>query len=241
MPASSNPAHSDNMSTAEVLAEHYQKTNELTYSLRQERDKFFLFLLGALGAATLFNFDATASSSLLIAVAVKFLEIKDATVISKLQTSPLLEIIETLLLVGVFYLMSNLHQRNTGVLRNFQYLGAMEQEIRNRLEIKKDEYSFSREGGFYWQAREGDDGAPLGFKARWLKRIHALNLTKSFYTFFLALLLLFSFVLRIRNDLIAQNWFLAGVDTLIGIPTLIYWWSYARTSHNLDKGFSKKK
>src|SRR5574341_1448125 len=111
MPRASKPINREIASAAQVLAEHYQNTSELTYTLRRERDRFFIFLLGALAAATLFNFDATSSDSLLIAAVVKFLEIKDPKIVMGLQTSPLLEIIQTLLLVGVFYLMSNLHHR----------------------------------------------------------------------------------------------------------------------------------
>jgi len=115
----------------------------------------------------------------------------------------------------------------------------MELEIRNRLAIQDTEVSFSREGGYYWGVRKDDRNSPDGFMPRWTKRLRALDLTKNFYTIFLALFLFSSFALRIRNDVITQNWILATVDTLIGIPTLIYWWNYARVSHTMDKGGTK--
>jgi len=224
---------------ARVLAEHYQKTNELTYALREERDRFFVFLLVALAVATLFNFDATSSSSLLIAGAVKFLDIRDDKIREALQNSPILGFVQTLLLGAVFYLMSNLYQRTASVLRNFQYLGTMEYEIRERLDIQDTEVSFSREGGYYWRSRKDDGNSTSGNLALWVGRMRAFDLTKNFYTIFLALLLFISFAFRIKSDLETRNWIFAGVDALIGIPTFIYWWSYARVSQDLDKASTK--
>ncbi len=241
MPRASKPTNTENPSAAQVLAEHYQKTSELTYALRDQRDKIFIFLLIALAAATLFNFDATSSDSLLVAGIVKFLQITDAKIITGLQTSPLLEIVQTLLLAAVFYLMSNLYQRTASMLRNFLYLGAMEQEIRDRLGIEDAEASFSREGGYYWRLRKEDPNSHDGVLSRLTRRIRALDLTKNFYTIFLALLLLLSFVLRIMSDAGTQNWILVAVDSLIGIPTLVYWWNYARVSRDLDKAAPKKR
>lgn len=225
-------------SVGAILAEHYQRTSDLTYNFRQERDRIFLFLVLALGVVTLFNIDANSSASLLIASLAKFLEIKDPGIVTSLQASPLLKIVQTLLLGAVFYLMSNLYHRTASVLRNFQYLEAMEREIREHLKIKKGEVSFSREGGYYWQARQEEGNSHVGFFSRWTKRLRALDLTKIFYTIFLALLLFFSFVLRIKSDAESSNWIFATVDSLIGIPTLIYWWSYARVSKNLDKSLT---
>lgn len=228
----SAPKKKPDANAAQVLAEHYQKTNELTYELRQQRDKIFLFLLLTLGGATLFNFDANSSNSILFAGLGKFLGDNS---LGNLKDSPIKSIVVTLLLGAVFYLMSNLYQRTASVLRNYQYLGLMEQEIRVRLGIQEPEISFSREGNYYWRTRERDDSKPDGLFLRWRKKVGALNLTKNFYTIFLASLLILSFALRIFNDVQTQNWLLVIIDALIAVPTLVYLNSYAQVSREFDK------
>lgn len=241
MPSAPKPPIAADPSAAQILAEHYQKTNELTYSLREQRDKIFIFLLLALAVATLFNVDANSSNSLLIAGVVKFLEIKDPSFPQALNASPILEIIQTILLAIVFYLMGNLYQRTASVLRNYQYLGLMEQEIRNRLGIQDPEISFSREGKYYWRMRKKEIGESPGMLFRWRKRLGALNLTKNFYVIFLASLLFLSFALRIMSDIQTRNWILGIIDSLIAVPTVVYLYSYAAVSNEFDMPAAETK
>lgn len=223
MPSASQLPSPDHASTVQVLAEHYQKTNELTYALRQERDRFFIYLLVALAVVTLFNFDATASKSLLVEGTLKFLNITEPGVRDALRSSPLLGFVQTILLAAVFYLMSNLYNRTVGVLRNYQYIGGLEKEIRLRLGFQEGEVSFTREGGYYWTKR------PTG-----------LEWSKIFYTGLLTLLLVASFAFRIKNDVDGQNWLLATIDLLIAIPTAYYLWNYAHAASDLDKSGTKQ-
>ena len=42
--------------TAQLLAEHYQKTYELTYEFWKQRNRTFILLIGVIGVATLLTF-----------------------------------------------------------------------------------------------------------------------------------------------------------------------------------------
>jgi len=58
---------SDNVAdVAKVLAEHYQKTFDLTYELWMQRNRTFLVLLGVIGVATLLTFRTPEANSPLV-------------------------------------------------------------------------------------------------------------------------------------------------------------------------------
>jgi hypothetical protein len=65
----------------------------------------------------------------------------------------------------VFYLTVNLYHRALYVLRNYRYLGKLEEEIREQLKISAESVAFTRESTFYW----GDRGALLG-AVKWVSQ-----------------------------------------------------------------------
>jgi hypothetical protein len=105
---------------AQILAEHYQKTYELTYELWKQRNQTFLILLAVIGAATLLTFGATQTNPLLVRWIAKGLDITDKQEIQDLGKSFPFGLLQSLLLVVVFYLVVNLYHRALYVLRNYQ-------------------------------------------------------------------------------------------------------------------------
>jgi hypothetical protein len=72
---------------AEILAEHYQKTYELTYELWKQRNQTFLILLAVIGATTLLTFGATQTNPLLVRWLAKVLDVTDEQDIQELGKS----------------------------------------------------------------------------------------------------------------------------------------------------------
>ena len=104
---------------AEILAEHYQKTYELTYELWKQRNQTFLILLAVIGAATLLTFSATQTNPLLVRWIAKVLDVTDKQDIQELGKSFPFGLLQSLLLIVIFYLVVNLYHRALYVLRNY--------------------------------------------------------------------------------------------------------------------------
>jgi len=198
---------------AELLAEHYQKTYELTHELWKQRNSTLLLLLGVVGAATLLTLHVPGMESLLVGFITKNLNITK----SDLEANVSFSILQSVLLFVVFYLMVNLHHRALYVLRNYRYLGALEGEIRVALGLGENAVSFTRESSFYWHART-----------------RLLDYTKFFYIVLLGALLVAFFVGRIADDLAARNSLLSAVDLVMGVSTLVFFVGYAWGSVRLD-------
>src|SRR5258708_1324692 len=86
---------------AEILAEHYQKTYELTYELWKQRNQTFLILLAVIGAATLLTFSPTQTNPLLVRWSAKVLDVTDKQDIRELGRSFPFGLLHSLLLVVV--------------------------------------------------------------------------------------------------------------------------------------------
>jgi hypothetical protein len=71
-------AGADSVENAELLADHYQKTYELTFELWKQRNMTFLLLLAVIGAATLLTFGSAQTNPLLIDWIAKVLGISEA-------------------------------------------------------------------------------------------------------------------------------------------------------------------
>src|SRR5712692_6154591 len=139
--------------TTEILANHYQRTFELTYELWKQRNRTFLALVSVIGAGTLLTFRAAQANPLLVYWIAKLLGLSDKDSIAALGKSFPFGLLQSLLLIVVFYLMVNLYHRALYVLRNYRYLGALEREIRKQLGLEAESCSFTRESSFYWSDR----------------------------------------------------------------------------------------
>ena len=206
-----------------LLVDHYQKTFELTYELWKQRNTTFLILLGVIGAAILLTFQVSETNSLLVYLVAKVLNITDLNRIATLQKSFPFGILQSILLFIVLYLMVNLYHRAVGVLRNYNYLGLLETEIRKNLNLLDTEVAFSREGNFYWHNR----GWGLGV-VKWI---------------YFALLggLLTSFLVgKTIDDIKTQSEILIAVDALMGIPTLFFFVAYVKSSIRFDRSTSNQ-
>lgn len=202
---------------AEILAEHYQKTYELTYELWKQRNQTFLILLAVIGAATLLTFGATQTNPLLVRWIAKGLDITDKQDIQELARSFPFGLLQSLLLVVVFYLVVNLYHRALYVLRNYRYLAALEREIRGQIGAPSESLAFTREGSFYWS-----DRSFLQSSVKWCYIV-------------LVGCLLFAFLGgRIYEDFKIHTLTLALVDLAISFATSLFFLAYARSSVSMD-------
>jgi hypothetical protein len=193
----------------ELLAEHYQKTYELTYRLWQQRNRAFLLLIVVIAGGAVLTYRPTDVKPLLVAWVAKLLEIKDSRSLGDLENSSLFAFLQTILLVAIFYLMVNLFHRALYVLRNYAYLGAIEKEIRSGLSIPNEAVAFSRESTFYWKDRP------------WL-----LSSVKWFYVLILAAVLCIFLVGYTRNKIQTSGWLFSLVDLAIAVITGVYFLGY---------------
>jgi hypothetical protein len=205
------------MEKAELLVDHYQKTYELTFELWKQRNVTFLVLLGVIAVATLLTFGPAQTNPLLIAWIAKVLGITEGTRIEQLQKSFPFAILQSLLLVVVFYLIVNLYHRALYVLRNYRYLGELEREIRSELNLPPASIAFTRESTFYW-----GDRAPLLGAVKWV------------YIIFVGTLLFAFLGGRTLHDFRIGNALLGFVDLTISTPTVVFFAAYAYSSVSLD-------
>jgi hypothetical protein len=200
-----------------LLAEHYQKTYELTYRLWQQRNRTFLMLIAVIAAGTLLMYRPTDANSLLVDWVAKLLDIKDSNRIKELRDSFPFALLQSILLTVIFYLMVNLFHRAVYVLRNYAYLGALEKEVRSALSLSDQDVAFTRESNFYWKDR------PV-----------LLSTVKGFYVFLLGLLLFAFLIGRVIGDILAGSVLLILADLAIAVPTAIYFLGYAWYTLQLD-------
>ncbi len=205
------------MENPQLLTEHYQKTYELTYELWKQRNKTFLVLLGVIAAATLLTFGSAQTNPLLIAWIAKSLGITESSRIAELQRSFPFALLQSLLLIVVFYLIVSLYHRALYVLRNYRYLGELEHEIREQLKLSPDSVAFTRESTFYWS-----DRAPLLGAIKWV------------YILFVGALLFAFLGGRTYHDFRAGNILLGLIDLIISAPTIVFFIAYAFASVSLD-------
>lgn len=198
---------------AEIMVEHYQKTYELTFEMWRQRNRIFLVLLAVIGVATLLTFRVPEANSLFVDLIAKLLGVSDQQRIQELRQSFPFGLLQSILLTTIFYLMVNLYHRARYVLRSYSYLSNLEREIRQQLNLADGTISFTRESTFYWGQRD----LLSGF-VKWV------------YIVFLGLLLIAFLVGRIIDDFRTGSVLLAIVDLIIAIPTIIFYFGYARAS-----------
>jgi hypothetical protein len=208
---------------ADVLADHYQKTFEVTSENLKERNKLFVFLVLTAGIGLMLLLRVPTADALIVAAIAKFLGITDETAKATLQASFPFHILLSGFLVVMFYFMQRLYSTNLSVMRNYQYLGAMEAEIRNHMHLPVNSISFTREGSFYWGKRRMMQKA-----SKWL------------YIIVLFIVLVPFIAFKIQADLNPENlawptWIILLVDVIVSLMTILYWLEYSYSSIRLDK------
>jgi hypothetical protein len=206
-----------NKESIQAITEHYQKTFEVTDELWKERNRLFVFLAIASGIGLLLLLPLPEVSRLLVDAIAKLLGITDPVRVNQLYADFPLDILLSILLVIVFYLMQKLNSTNLSVLRNYLYLGAMEGEIRQNLGLPKESVSFTREGSFYWGRR-----SPMQAMSKW------------YYILVLLIVLLPFLTLKIIRDFSPLNIIMIIVDGIVIVFTLLYFIDYARSAVKMD-------
>lgn len=198
----------------ELIAEHYQKTYELTHELRRERNRIFLILLGFLAVATLlFSLGQPSANSLLVKWVTKILEITDIDDIQALKTNVNFDLLQTMMLAVVFYLTVNLYHNTTTVLRLYAYLGKIETEIRNTMGWGPEKVAFTRESAFYDK-----------YHSRWLSWVGKV------YSLILLVLLGGFLIIRLRQDWQTGLNLFTVADLAIAIAIAGYFYAYSTAS-----------
>lgn len=200
----------------EHIIEHYQKTFEMNYGLWKERNNYFLVLVGFLAGATLlFSLGKNNANALIVTWIGNLVGLKEN------QPNPLangtnFELLQLLVLAGVFYLILSLYRHTQDVVRLYAYLEEMEKEIRKRLELGNTQ-AFTRESSFYQSHRP------------WL-----MGKIGAVYTLILALLLGAFLSLRISGDwtqgLATPIDFWKIADLILAIASTVFFVGYAGAS-----------
>lgn len=203
---------------AELLIEHYQKTFELTLEMVKERNRTFLYLVITIGLTSLLTLKIAQANYLFIDFLANMFNIpqEDTTRINELRQQFPFALMQSVVLAIVFYLMVNLYHRSTYVLRNYQYLGAMESEIKKYLE-GLGTIPFTRESGFYWSNRPS-----------------ALKYVKIFYVGIIFALLTLFIGARLIDDFNSGQHVFLLVDLGISLGIAFFFLQYAYYSVKLD-------
>ena len=201
----------------DVLANHYQKTFEVAYENWKERNRLFVFLVITAGLGLLLILRVPEANSLLVDFIAKFLGIDDPLRKSQLYTTFPFDIVLSMILVVMFYLMQRLYSTNLSVMRHYLYLGAVEKEIRDNLNLPPGSISFTREGKYYWD-----------------RRMVMQTASKWYYIFVLFVILIPFIILKLQADWLSQNWLIILVDLTVSLMIFLYWAEYAYSAFKLD-------
>lgn len=208
----------------EILAEHYQKTFELTLKLWEQRNLTFLILLFVVGVGALLTFKVSQAEPLFVDLVANIFNIQNEERIGELRASFPYGLLHSILLMVVLYLMVQLYHRTISITRNYDYLAGMEDEIRNSLGLQEPMISFTREGSFYWR------NSPS-----FSKQIGVA------YIVMLGLLLSGFLGMRIYSDFGARNVFVIVADVLLALPTIIFFGAYAYSSSRVVRSIFRKR
>ncbi len=198
----------------EFIVEHYHKTHELAYELRNDRNNIFIILVAFLATATLlFSLGQPQVNSLLVVWIAKTVGVTDQNQIAALQSSANFDLLQVFVLAVVFYLTVNLYHHTQTVLRLYAYLGKMEGEIRERLGLDATTISFTRESSFYWN-----------------KRPRLMGLVATVYIIIVFVLLAGFLALRLIDDWQTEVNLFKVADVILMGAIAIYFVGYATAS-----------
>ena len=132
----------------EGMLDHYQETYKVTHRFEYERNRLFiLFILVLIAAIYL------ALNKELAQVALDLIGPKSDAAREALAKVNFYRIFNVISIMAAFYLIVNLHHRFSTIKRNYRYLGLLEAEIRDELQIPATRIAFTRESTFYTQNR----------------------------------------------------------------------------------------
>jgi len=212
---------------AQVLADHYHRAAEQATARWQERNRQFLALVGVLALAVLLTANQSSTDSFFLALVAKLAGVKEDD-INRLRESFPYVVLHGLLVVLVFYFMTDVFRLNANIIRNYEYLRGLEPDLRDELGLHVDDAAFSRETAFY-----------DSFRVKWS------GLVKYAYVLIVGGMLAFFLLFRITSDwpmdgfTMAQpvtwqavaQWFtrhfLLMVDFVVGGMTVLMYLAYA--------------
>jgi hypothetical protein len=115
--------------------------------------------------------------------------------------------------MAVLYLTLILYHRTTFILRSYAYLPEIENELRAATGLSDEMVSFSREGWFY-RTHRPTFGKLIG----------------ATYVLMLGLLLAAFCGARVWGDIKSSQCLFAGVDSIISLGIMLFFFGYARSS-----------
>jgi hypothetical protein len=195
---------------AEIVAEHYQKTYELTLEVWEQRNTTLMQLLAVVGVAALLTFNVPEAYPLLVGLIAKVAGISGESELRDLSRGFPYGLIQSVLLMVILYLMAILYHRTAFIRRCYAYLSAMEPEIRVNLDLKPEAVAFTRESTFYQQHE-----APF-------RRLVAIT-----HVGMLGVLLASFLGVRIYADFSLGNYMLGVADVALAVPTILFFAAYA--------------
>ena len=143
---------------AAMLVDHYHRAAGQTSERWRERNRQFLFLVGVLALAVLATANPGETDGFLVTLLAKFAGVAEAD-ISKLRESFPYVVLHGLLVVLVFYFMTDVFRLNANIMRNYEYLRGLESDIRDELALDPASTAFSKEGDFYDEFKVKGGGA----------------------------------------------------------------------------------
>ena len=195
----------------QILADHYQKTFELSYELWKQRNKLYFLLLGLVGIAVLLTFQAPQANSLLIDWIANLLGVTSQDRIAEIRNGFPFAILYGVLGLAIFYVLLILYQHTRLYLHDIRYLEDLETELRDQLQLLDESIFFTRECTY----TRG-------------KRYKTGKLVALTYIISLGILLLAFFGGRLVEDIRLKNPFLIIVDVILSIMVAIYFYLYAK-------------
>src|SRR5262249_2720101 len=102
-----------------VLVDHYHRAADQASERWQERNRRFLFLVGVLALAVLATANPGETDSFLVTLLAKFAGVADAD-ITKLRESFPYVVLHGLLVVLVFYFMTDVFRLNANIIGNYE-------------------------------------------------------------------------------------------------------------------------
>jgi len=141
-----------------VLADHYHRAAEQASERWRERNRQFLALVGVLALAVLLTANPGGTDSFFLALVAKLAGVKEDD-IDRLRESFPYVVLHGLLLVLVFYFMTDVFRLNANIIRNYEYLRGLEPELRYELGLHPENTAFSRETTFYDSFKVKGSGA----------------------------------------------------------------------------------
>lgn len=197
----------------QILADHYQKTFEVSYELWKQRNKLYFLLLGVVGAGVLLTFQTPQANSLLVDWIANLIGVRTAARIAEIRNEFPFAILHGIIGLAIFYILVILYQHTRLINHDYAYLADLESELRKEFPLGEKSMFFTREST-YARGRSYRSG-----------RLIALT-----YVISLGLLLLAFFGGRLAEDIRSDNLLLVIVDAALSILVLAYFVLYVKES-----------